>query len=60
MEVLGHVVYEKVRQIGVGQGMNSEVWEAIDKHLGGECAIKEIPKAGLLLRESRTIFKRRR
>jgi serine/threonine protein kinase len=50
MEVLGHLRYTKVKSIGVGQGMNSEVYLAEDAQLGGQIAVKEIPKS--LLREA--------
>ena len=45
MQVFGTISYTKVRQIGVGQGMNSEVYLADDPQLGGQVAAKEIDKA---------------
>jgi serine/threonine protein kinase len=63
MEVLGQVVYTKLNEIGVGQGKMSTVWRAEDKHLGGICAIKEIPKSKLrrqhitdYFQEAKTMF----
>jgi serine/threonine protein kinase len=47
MKVVAEVQYEKVQQIGVGQGMNSEVFLANDPQLGGRVAVKEIAKANL-------------
>lgn len=44
MQVLGTISYTKLRQIGVGQGMNSEVYLADDPQLGGQVAAKEIDK----------------
>lgn len=44
MQVLAQLSYEKIRQIGVGQGLNSKVYLAKDPQLGGEIAVKEIPK----------------
>jgi eukaryotic-like serine/threonine-protein kinase len=45
MQVFGSITYTKLRQIGVGQGMNSEVWLADDPQLGGRVAAKEIEKS---------------
>jgi eukaryotic-like serine/threonine-protein kinase len=45
MQVFGSISYTKLRQIGVGQGMNSEVYLADDPQLGGKIAAKEIEKA---------------
>jgi serine/threonine protein kinase len=47
MEVLAEIRYEKIRQIGVGEGMNSEVFRAFDPQLGTEIAVKEIKKSNL-------------
>lgn len=47
MDVIGTIRYTKVRQIGIGEGMNSEVFLAVDPQLAGEIAVKEIPKAKL-------------
>lgn len=44
MEVHGTISYTKIRRIGVGQGMNSEVFLATDPQLGGQVAAKEIEK----------------
>jgi serine/threonine protein kinase len=44
MKVIGSISYTKLRQIGVGQGMNSEVFLAKDPQLGGRVAVKEIEK----------------
>jgi serine/threonine protein kinase len=56
MEVLGHIAYEKLEEIGVGQGKMSRVWKAQDKHLGGVCAIKEIPKEKLRKQGVKDLF----
>lgn len=45
MQVLAQLRYKKIKQIGAGQGMNSEVFLAKDQQLGGKIAIKEIPKS---------------
>jgi serine/threonine protein kinase len=45
MQVFGTISYTKLRQIGVGQGMHSEVYLADDPQLGGQVAAKEIEKA---------------
>jgi eukaryotic-like serine/threonine-protein kinase len=45
MEVLAEIRYRKIRPIGVGEGMNSEVFLAFDPQLSAEIAVKEIPKA---------------
>jgi eukaryotic-like serine/threonine-protein kinase len=47
VEVLAEIRYRKIRPIGVGEGMNSEVFLAFDPQLRGEIAVKEIPKAAL-------------
>jgi serine/threonine protein kinase len=45
MQVFGFTSYTKLKPIGVGQGMNSEVYLVVDGQLGGEVAAKEIPIA---------------
>jgi eukaryotic-like serine/threonine-protein kinase len=45
MQVVASIEYEKLQQIGAGQGMNSEVFLARDPQLNGEIAVKEIDKA---------------
>lgn len=45
MQVIGSISYTKLKQIGVGQGMNSKVYLADDPQLGGKVAAKEIEKA---------------
>lgn len=45
MKVVANIEYTKVQRIGVGQGMNSEVYLADDPQLGGRIAVKEIAKA---------------
>lgn len=47
MDVRAEITYTKQKQIGVGQGMNSQVFLAFDPQLGGEIAVKEVPKANL-------------
>jgi serine/threonine protein kinase len=42
MDVVGHIRYTKLEQIGIGEGMNSKVYRATDPHLNGEIAVKEI------------------
>jgi serine/threonine protein kinase len=44
MQVLGSILYTHMRQIGVGQGMNSKVYLVDDHQLGGQVAAKEIEK----------------
>jgi serine/threonine protein kinase len=44
VQVLASISYTKLKQIGVGQGMNSEVYLADDSQLGGQVAVKEIEK----------------
>src|SRR5207249_4149962 len=39
------IEYDQGQQIGCGQGQNSTVFLATDPQLGGELAVKEIPKA---------------
>ena len=45
MRVDGTISYTRLKQIGVGQGMNSTVWLADDPQLGGQVAAKEIEKS---------------
>jgi serine/threonine protein kinase len=45
MHVSGEITYRRIRQIGVGQGMNSIVWLAHDPQRNGLFAVKEIAKA---------------
>jgi serine/threonine protein kinase len=47
MDVLAEITYQKIRRIGVGEGMNSEVFPAFDPQLGSQIAVKEIQKASL-------------
>ncbi len=47
MQVLAEISYTKLKQIGVGQGMNSRVYLADDPQLGGQVAVKEIEKSHL-------------
>jgi len=47
MHRLATLTYDPLRQIGAGQGMNSRVFLSTDPQLGGEFAIKEIPKSSL-------------
>jgi serine/threonine protein kinase len=44
MIVDAQVRYEKLHEIGVGQGMNSIVYLAKDAQFSGDIAVKEIPK----------------
>src|SRR5580700_10774346 len=43
-EITSQFVYKQLAQVGVGQGMNSQVFRAFDSQHGGEIAVKEIPK----------------
>lgn len=45
MRVDGSISYTKLKQIGVGKGMNSEVYLADDPQLGGQVAAKKIEKS---------------
>jgi serine/threonine protein kinase len=45
MQVIGSISYTKLKEIGVGQGMNSKVYLADDPQLGGKVAAKEIEKS---------------
>jgi eukaryotic-like serine/threonine-protein kinase len=47
MKRIAQISYKRIKQIGVGQGMNSEVYLADELQLGGVVAVKEIPKANL-------------
>ncbi len=44
MEVVGEIRHDRQHQIGVGEGMNSEVFKCHDPQLGGDFAIKIIEK----------------
>jgi len=44
MQIVAKVAFEKIRQIGTGQGLNSTVWLARDPQLDCELAVKEIDK----------------
>ncbi|MGE0322504.1 MAG: serine/threonine-protein kinase [Polyangiaceae bacterium] len=44
MNVRGAIAYTKVRRIGIGEGLNSEVYLIEDPQLGGQLVAKEIPK----------------
>src|ERR1700679_627126 len=61
MRVDGTISYTRIRQIGVGQGMNSTVPLVNDPQLGGEVAAKEIeksrfPNPSAYFNESATLF----
>lgn len=43
MKIVSIIEATKIQQIGVGQGLNSEVFLCYDPQLGGEIVIKEIP-----------------
>lgn len=45
MDVLAEIRYQKIREIGVGEGMNSKVFLAFDPQLVAEIAVKEIEKS---------------
>jgi len=45
MQIVTNVKFEKLKQIGVGQGLNSQVWLANDPQLNCQLAVKEIDKA---------------
>ncbi len=47
MEVKGNLTYTKIRQIGVGQGCNSQVFLIDEAQLGGLLVAKEIEKKDL-------------
>ena len=44
MQVVAEISFHKIRQIGVGQGLNSKVYLAHDPQLNCQVAIKEIDK----------------
>jgi serine/threonine protein kinase len=48
--VEGKVTYERLNRIGVGEGANSEVWEAREINMNRVVAVKEISKADLSVR----------
>ncbi|HUG68064.1 MAG TPA: serine/threonine-protein kinase [Pirellulaceae bacterium] len=56
MEVTASIRYKKVRQIGHGQGMNSEVYLAHDKFTGREIVVKEISKSLLRAQSLKDYF----
>ena len=45
MQVVAELRYQRLQQIGVGEGMNSEVYLSHDPQVGGQVAVKEIPKS---------------
>jgi eukaryotic-like serine/threonine-protein kinase len=47
MMIVGKITYERIKQIGAGQGQNSTVWLANDPQRGGRFAVKEIEKTNL-------------
>ncbi|MCL5290575.1 MAG: serine/threonine protein kinase [Firmicutes bacterium] len=61
MQVVSTIVVDKIRQIGVGQGRNSEVFLANDPQLNGMIALKEIPlkdfdNPGEYFREAQNLY----
>jgi serine/threonine protein kinase len=63
MRVVAELTYEKLGAIGVGQGMNSEVFEAREIGIDRIVAVKELDKAYLQVlgiseyfREARMLF----
>ncbi len=44
MKIVGEIAHVRLKQIGVGEGMNSRVFHALDPQLGGEFAMKVIDK----------------
>ena len=44
MKIVTNLAFEKIKQIGVGQGLNSTVWLVKDQQLNCELAVKEIDK----------------
>jgi len=44
MQLITNVTFDKIRQIGIGQGLNSTVWLSRDPQLNCELAVKEIDK----------------
>lgn len=47
MQEVAELQFEILRPIGVGQGMNSQVFLAHDPQLNGDLAVKQIPKTNL-------------
>lgn len=45
MDVVGQIRYTKLDRIGLGEGLNSEVYRATDPQIDGVVAVKEIPKS---------------
>src|SRR5437667_2719035 len=45
MQVLGSITYERLKELGAGEGMNSKVYLADEPQLGGQVAVKEIDKS---------------
>ncbi len=45
MDIYATLRYERIREIGAGEGMHSHVFLADDPQLAGQIAVKEIPKA---------------
>jgi eukaryotic-like serine/threonine-protein kinase len=61
MQIFGSICYTHLRQIGLGQGMNSEVYLVDDHQLGGQVAAKQIeksrfPNAASYFEEAKTMF----
>jgi len=48
MKRVGAITYTQIRRIGVGQGLNSEVYLVHDPQLGERVVAKEIPKSGFV------------
>jgi eukaryotic-like serine/threonine-protein kinase len=46
-EIHAEIRYQQIRPIGIGDGMNSCVFQAYDPYLQRELAVKEIPKSKL-------------
>ncbi|MCA9626552.1 MAG: serine/threonine protein kinase [Myxococcales bacterium] len=65
MKVVANVEYEKLEEIGAGEGMNSKVYLATDPQLSGPIAVKEIPKkdfgnqVNLYFAEAQAMYKTR-
>jgi eukaryotic-like serine/threonine-protein kinase len=45
MKVVASVEYQKIQEIGAGEGMNSKVYLVRDPQLAGDIAVKEVPKS---------------
>lgn len=45
MDVVATYKYKQLREIGIGQGLNSKVFLADDPQIGGQVAVKEIQKS---------------